>query len=84
MTGDVYDQVLEIVRRVLQCGPFDPRADFFDLDASSLQILQIVELVNDECEVSVSVTDTFDAPDVDSFALLVARRRHDPATSAAD
>lgn len=81
MTGDVYDQVLEIVRRVLQCGPFEPKVDFFDLDASSLQILQIVELVNDECEVPVSVTDTFDAPDVDSFARLVADRRRAQANA---
>lgn len=84
MSDDVYGQVLAIVRRVLQCGEVDPGSDFFDLDATSLAILQIVELVNDECAVPISVTDAFDAPDVDSFARLVADRRRDPAATAAD
>lgn len=83
MTADVYGQVLDIVGRVLQCEQLDPRADFFDLDASSLQILQIVELVNEECTGPVSITDAFDVPDVDSFARLVVARRQDPAASAA-
>ncbi|MGW1059921.1 acyl carrier protein [Micromonospora rubida] len=69
-----YEQVIGIVRRVLQIDAVDPRADFFDLGASSLALLQIVELVQEECAVSVSVTDIFDAPDVDSFASLVADR----------
>jgi hypothetical protein len=56
--------------------------DFFDLDANSLEILQIVELVNDECGVSVTVTDAFDAPDIDSFARLVVMQSEISSTTA--
>ncbi|MEU6073954.1 acyl carrier protein [Micromonospora sp. NPDC047074] len=69
-----YEQVMGIVRRVLQIESVDPTADFFDLGANSLALLQIVELVQEECAVTVTVTDIFDAPDVDSFATLVADR----------
>ena len=80
---ELYEQVLAIVCRVLQRGSLDPRLDFFDLGASSLAILQIGELLTDECGVSVSVTDIFDAPDVDSFARFVTRARAG-ASPAAD
>jgi hypothetical protein len=81
MGNDPYEHVLQIVRRVLQVGDFNVMTDFFDLGAGSLAILQITELVSDECDVPVSVTDTFDAPDVDSFARLVAQRRNAAAGS---
>jgi acyl carrier protein len=73
MSDKVYEQVLAVVRRVVRRQSVDPMMDFFDLDANSLDILQIVELVNDECGVSVTVTDAFDASDIDAFAQLVAQ-----------
>ena len=71
MSGELYQRVLEIVRQVVGCGEFDPHDDFYDIGARSLAILQIVELVTSRLGVSISVTDAFDAPDVDSFARLV-------------
>jgi acyl carrier protein len=72
MSDDRHAKVLDIVRRVLGVGAIPPGADFFELGASSLAILQIVDLVNEECGVSVGSADTFDSPDIDSFARLVA------------
>jgi acyl carrier protein len=72
---DLYTQVIDVVGRVLQVQAVNPMADFFDLGADSVAVLQIIELVGDECGVSVSVTDAFDAPDIDSFARLVAEER---------
>ena len=71
MDDKLYERVMEIVRQVVGCGEFDARDDFYDIGARSLAILQIVELVVSRCGVPVSVTDAFDAPDVDSFARLV-------------
>ncbi len=69
-----YTAVLAIVRRVLRVDAVDVHHDFFDLGASSLAIVQIVDLVRHECGSEVSVTDAFDAPDVDTFARLAADR----------
>jgi Phosphopantetheine attachment site len=74
MSGDLYQRVLDIVRQVVGCGEFDPRDDFYDIGARSLAILQIAEQVTSRCGVAVSVTDAFDAVDVDSFARLVEAR----------
>lgn len=81
MTEDLYERVLDIVGRVLGRGAVDPMADLLDLGASSIDILQIVELVNEECGTVVAVTDPFDAPDIDSFARLVVDK-HDAQTAA--
>ncbi|HEU5160819.1 MAG TPA: acyl carrier protein [Streptosporangiaceae bacterium] len=74
MSSDLYERVCGIVQRVLQIGPFDPAIDLFALGASSLALLQIAELVNQECAVAIDVTEVFDAPDVDSLARLVVAR----------
>lgn len=71
---DVYAQVTAIVAGVLSCERIDPRADLVDHGATSMTILQIVDLVGERCGVSVSLTDALDAVDVDSFATLVAER----------
>jgi acyl carrier protein len=64
-----YDSIIAVVQRVLRVQDLDVRSDFFDLGASSLAIMQIVDLVRSECDTDVSVTDAFDAPDIESFAL---------------
>ncbi|HZM75637.1 MAG TPA: acyl carrier protein [Candidatus Limnocylindrales bacterium] len=69
---DLHQRVIDIVRRVLRIESIDPAADFFDLGASSMELLQIVELVEAECARSASVIDIFEAADVDSFARIVA------------
>lgn len=69
-----YAAVLAIVRRVLRVDAVDGHDDFFDLGASSLAIVQIVDLVRHECGAEVTVTDAFDAPDLDTFARLAAER----------
>jgi acyl carrier protein len=72
--ADVYAQVTGIVAQVLGCDRIDPRADLVDHGATSMTILQIVDLVGQRCGVAVSLTDALDAPDVDSFATVVAER----------
>jgi acyl carrier protein len=74
MEDKTYRAVLAIVRRVLRADAVDVHEDFFDLGASSLAIVQIVDLVRHECGAEVSVTDAFDAPDLDTFARLAAER----------
>jgi acyl carrier protein len=69
---DRHDAVLAIIQRVLRTDAIDVHSDFFDLGASSLAIMQIVDLVRHECDAQVSVTDAFDAPDIESFALMAA------------
>ncbi|GHJ41636.1 phosphopantetheine-binding protein [Streptomyces sp. TS71-3] len=74
MQDGTYEQVLGIVRRVLRVDALDVRQDFFTLAATSLAVLQIVSLAQQECGVELSVVDAFDAPDIDSFARTVAGR----------
>lgn len=74
MEDDRYTAVLAIVRRVLRVDAVDVHDDLFDIGASSLAIVQIVDLVRHECGAEISVTDAFDAPDLDSFARLAVER----------
>lgn len=83
MSNPVRDQVFAIVKRVLKRDDVPENVDLFDVGASSLAIIQIVELVRRECDSDVWITDAFDAPDIGAFAdLAVGRVRS--ATSAAD
>lgn len=68
-----YNDVVEIVRQVLEVDQVDTSNDFFDLGATSLTIMRIVENVQAAIGSKITVTDAFDAPDVESFALLAAR-----------
>jgi acyl carrier protein len=70
---DLHEQVIEIVRRVLRIESIDPTADFFDLGASSSQLLQIVELVETECARNASIIDIFEATDIDAFAQIIVK-----------
>jgi acyl carrier protein len=74
MQDSPYECVLDIVRRVLRVDTLDVRKDFFDLAATSLSIMQIVSLVEQECGASVSIMEAFDACDIDSFARTAAER----------
>jgi len=62
------EHVFTIIKRVLRRDEISLNVDLLDLDASSLEIIQIVELVRKECDSEVWITDAFDAPDIDSFA----------------
>ena len=75
-----YEQVLAIVGRVLRLEVVDPAADFFDLGATSMSLVQIVELVRAELGADIWITDAFDAADVDEFATAVVERA--PAVDA--
>ncbi|WP_236792410.1 acyl carrier protein [Amycolatopsis sp. GM8] len=70
MTTSVRNQVLAIVKRVLKREEIPENVDFFDLGASSLAVIQIVELVRKECDSEVWITDAFDAADIAAFAEL--------------
>ncbi|MES4906071.1 MULTISPECIES: acyl carrier protein [unclassified Streptomyces] len=74
MQDSPYECVLDIVRRVLRLDTIDVHKDFFDLAATSLSIMQIVSLVEQECGAPVSIMEAFDAGDIDSFARLAAER----------
>jgi hypothetical protein len=70
----VYHQVLEIVRRVLRVDSLDTGQDFTELGATSLAIIHIASLVEQECGVLVDLLDAIEATDVDAFARTAAQR----------
>lgn len=73
MSNPTREHVFTIIKRVLQRDDIPPNVDLLDLDASSLEIIQIVELVRTECDSDVWITDAFDAPDIGSFADQVVK-----------
>ena len=73
MSNSTREHVFAIIRRVLQRDEIPPNVDLLDLDATSLEIIQIVELVRKECDSEIWITDAFDAPDIDSFADYVVK-----------
>jgi acyl carrier protein len=74
VSTSVRDQVFAIVKRVLTHGEVAENVDFFDLGASSLEIIQIVDLVRKECGSDVWITEAFDAPDIGAFADYAVER----------
>ncbi|WP_433076699.1 acyl carrier protein [Dactylosporangium sp. CA-052675] len=72
--SDVEAGVYEIVGRVLGSREWTPKSDFFDVGGSSLGAIQIVGMVEERFGVRVSLTDFFDAPDLETFAALVVER----------
>ena len=65
--------MVEIVRQVLRCPEFDLSQSFASLGGTSLAAVHIVSLIEDEYQVSVSLEDFFEAPDMASVADLVMR-----------
>lgn len=84
MPDQRYAEVLDAVRRVLKVDDLDVRQDFFDMGASSLTVMHIVGLIEREQGVEVSITDAFDAPDLDSFITLVVERLATASAAASD
>ena len=71
--ADPVEGMLEIVRRVLRCPEFDLSQSFASLGGTSLAAVHIVSLVEAEYQLSVSLEDFFDAPDMATVADLVKR-----------
>ncbi len=69
---EVRARVLDLVQRLLRSDKLDTSLDFFDHGANSVLLIQIVELVNEEFDTELTITDAFDAPDIDQFIKTVA------------
>jgi acyl carrier protein len=71
--SDLYAETLKLTEAVLglEC---DPALDFFDLGGASLQVVQIVTMLNDRYGIDISITDAFDAVDLRAFADLVCAK----------
>lgn len=71
--ADLYLETMKLTEAVLgvKC---DPALDFFDLGGASLQVVQIVNILNDRYGIDVSITDAFDAIDLRAFADLVCAK----------
>jgi len=67
---DLEIETMQLTEAVLgvEC---DPALDFFDLGGASLQVVQIVTMLNSRYGIDVSVTDALDAIDLRAFIDLV-------------
>ena len=70
---DLYTETIKLTEAVLRVE-CDPALDFFDLGGASLQVVQIVTVLNSRYGIDISVTDAFDAVDLRAFADLVCAR----------
>ncbi|MEU2608424.1 acyl carrier protein [Streptomyces albus] len=61
----------EIVARVLRLPRVRPEDDYFELGGTSLGVMQIVWMVEERFGTRISLTDFFDAPDLEAIADLV-------------
>jgi acyl carrier protein len=82
VSNPIREHVFTIIKRVLQRDDISSNVDFFDLEATSLAIIQIVELVRKECDSEIWITDAFDAADIDAFADHVVAHVRSTAAAA--
>ena len=75
MTDDSYERVLQIVRRVLRIEEFDPRGGLLRPRGELASVGADHRVGGLGVHADIGITDALDAPDVDSFAQLVAERR---------
>ncbi|HEU4425447.1 MAG TPA: acyl carrier protein [Pilimelia sp.] len=69
------ERVSQIVAGVLGVATIGPEDDLFDLDTSSLQMVQIVAKSYQVFGVEVPLPDLFDGPTVASLVSLIERER---------
>ncbi len=75
MSTDIEAGVCEIVGRVLGRADCTTHSDFFELGGTSLGAMQVLWLIEERFGTKVSLTDFFDAPDLEAVADLVKQRR---------
>ncbi|WP_258042491.1 non-ribosomal peptide synthetase [Paenibacillus sp. UNC499MF] len=66
-------KLLAIVKQILQVQEVDTDESYFDIGASSLQLVQIVEELETQLGVQVSVTDFFSYPTISKLAAFIAQ-----------
>ncbi|XET09652.1 amino acid adenylation domain-containing protein [Paenibacillus chitinolyticus] len=66
-------KLLAIVKQILQVDDIDTHESYFDIGASSLQLVQIVEELETQLGVQVSVTDFFSFPTISKLAGFISQ-----------
>ncbi len=73
--SEVYDRIISIVSRVVRVvrvNTVDEGSSFFDLGVSSLALIQIVTLIQEERGIQVDILSAVEAPSVASFVRAAA------------
>ena len=72
--GEVLAGVLRTVGEVLMLDDLQPSSDYFDVGGTSVAAMQIVDLLEGQFGIHLSLTDFFDAPDLQALADLITSR----------